>query len=105
MYSELAFLIKEASGGGYQAGALGHSILAEADSLAELKEAVRDAVRCHFEDHQDQLRRGRGRRDRETPRLAPLLGRYEYRITRQTRSHLRLTTLKNGEHYPSLPTA
>lgn len=30
--------------------ALGHSIYTEADTLDELKEAIRDAVRCHFED-------------------------------------------------------
>ena len=30
--------------------ALGHSIFTEADSLANLREAVRDAVRCHFDD-------------------------------------------------------
>jgi hypothetical protein len=32
------------------ARALGHPIFTEADSWEELVEAVRDAVRCHFED-------------------------------------------------------
>jgi hypothetical protein len=54
--SEIVFLVEEAPEGGYQARALGYSIFTEADSLAELKEAVRDAVRCHFDDDQDRPR-------------------------------------------------
>ena len=48
--SEVVFLIEEASEGGYTARALGHSIFTEADSLEQLREMVRDAVRCHFDD-------------------------------------------------------
>lgn len=47
---EVIFVVEEASEGGYIARALGVSIYTEADSLAELPEKVRDAVRCHFED-------------------------------------------------------
>ena len=54
MDSEIVFLVEESPEGGYQARALGYSIFTEADSLAELKEAVRDAVRCHFDDDQDR---------------------------------------------------
>ncbi|MEW6547235.1 MAG: type II toxin-antitoxin system HicA family toxin [Bacillota bacterium] len=42
-------------------------------------------------------------RDVSTQELARLLGRYGYRITRQTGSHLRLTTLQNGEHHVTIP--
>ncbi|MEW6547234.1 MAG: 2-oxoisovalerate dehydrogenase [Bacillota bacterium] len=56
MDSEIVFLVEEAPEGGYQARALGYSIFTEADSLAELKEAVRDAVRCHFDDDRDRPR-------------------------------------------------
>lgn len=56
MDSEIVFLVEESPEGGYQARALGYSIFTEADSLAELKEAVRDAVRCHFDDDQDRPR-------------------------------------------------
>lgn len=45
---EMIFLVEESAEGGYQARALGHSIFTEADSLDALKDAVRDAVRCHF---------------------------------------------------------
>ena len=47
---ELIFLVEEAAEGGYTARALGISVFTEADSLAELRSNVREAVRCHFED-------------------------------------------------------
>jgi len=46
---EVLFLVEDAAEGGYTARALGHSIFTEADTWAELKEAIRDAVRCHFD--------------------------------------------------------
>ena len=46
--SELIFLVEEAAEGGFTARALGQSIFTEADSIDELRVAVRDAVRCHF---------------------------------------------------------
>ncbi len=49
MDSEIIFLVEEAPEGGFTARALGHSIFAEADSWEELKRAVQDAVRVHFE--------------------------------------------------------
>ena len=48
--SELIFLVEEAAEGGYVAKALGQSIFTEAETLQELRERVRDAVRCHFDD-------------------------------------------------------
>lgn len=47
---EIIFVVEESLEGGLEAKALGHSIYSEADTLGELKEAVRDAVRCHFEE-------------------------------------------------------
>lgn len=35
--------------------------------------------------------------------LANLLGIYGYEITRQKGSHIRLTTLENGEHHVTIP--
>ncbi|MHA1208826.1 MAG: 2-oxoisovalerate dehydrogenase [Candidatus Freyarchaeota archaeon] len=49
---EIIFLVEESMEGGYEARALGYSIYTEAESLEELREAVRDAVRCHFEEEQ-----------------------------------------------------
>ena len=49
MAKEVLFLVEEAAEGGYTARALGHSVFTEADTWDELREAVRDAVRCHFD--------------------------------------------------------
>jgi len=49
---ELIFLVEDAPEGGYTARALGVSIFTEADELNSLREAVRDAVRCHFDEGQ-----------------------------------------------------
>jgi len=50
MAKEVLFLVEDADEGGYVARALGHPIFTEADSWEELKTAVRDAVRCHFDE-------------------------------------------------------
>ena len=47
--TEIVFLVEEAPEGGYTARALGASIVTEADDLVRLRDAVREAVRCHFE--------------------------------------------------------
>jgi hypothetical protein len=47
--SEIIFAVEESPEGGFEARALGHSIFTQADSLEELREMVRDAVRCHFD--------------------------------------------------------
>jgi hypothetical protein len=49
MMSEVVFVIEESPDGGYTASAVGPSIVTEADSLPELRQQVRDAVRCHFD--------------------------------------------------------
>ena len=49
MEKEIIFLVEEAPEGGYTARALGHNIFTEADSLAELKKMVQDAIQCHFD--------------------------------------------------------
>ncbi|MDQ3653401.1 MAG: 2-oxoisovalerate dehydrogenase [Acidobacteriota bacterium] len=48
--NELIFIAEEAPEGGYTARALGVSIFTEADDLDSLREQVRDAVRCHFDE-------------------------------------------------------
>ena len=42
-------------------------------------------------------------RDWGGERLAGLLRRYGYELTRQTGSHMRLTTQKGGEHHVTVP--
>ena len=52
MAKEVLFLVEDADEGGYIARALGYSIFTEADSWEELKQAIRDAVQCHFDEGQ-----------------------------------------------------
>jgi hypothetical protein len=48
--SEIIFEVTESLEGGYEARALTASIFTEAESIPELEESVRDAVRCHFDE-------------------------------------------------------
>ena len=48
--TEILFVAEEAVEGGYIARAVGSSIVTDADDIAGLRDALRDAVRCHFED-------------------------------------------------------
>ena len=50
---EIIFLVEEAPEGGYTARALGESIFTEADTISDLHEQVRDAVRAHFDEGQE----------------------------------------------------
>ncbi|MBI5949611.1 MAG: 2-oxoisovalerate dehydrogenase [Chloroflexi bacterium] len=47
---EIIFVVTEAPEGGFTAHALGEAIFTEADDLVGLRERVRDAVRCHFDE-------------------------------------------------------
>ena len=48
--SEIVFLVEEDPEGGYTARALGQSIVTQGDDMSALRDNVRDAVRCHFDD-------------------------------------------------------
>ena len=52
---ELIFIVGETESGEFTASALGFSIHTEADSMDELRTAVRDAVHCHFDDEQKRI--------------------------------------------------
>lgn len=56
---EVIFEVTEGPEGGYDARALGHSVFTQGDDWDDLKDMVRDAVLCHFD-------------DRETPRVIRL---------------------------------
>jgi hypothetical protein len=55
MPKAIIFLVEDALEGGYTAQALGRSIFTEADTWEDLKEAVQDPVRCHFEEDERSL--------------------------------------------------
>ena len=49
--TEIIFEVSEdEADGGYVAAALGHAIATQGETVEELREMVRDAVRCHFGD-------------------------------------------------------
>ena len=48
--TEIVFTVEEDPDGGFSAKAVGASIFTQGDEIDDLKENVRDAVRCHFED-------------------------------------------------------
>ncbi len=48
---EIIFLVEEADEGGYTVRAVNESIFTEADTLDELRNNVREAVECHFDDN------------------------------------------------------
>ena len=49
MANDVIFLIEEAQEDGFTEKAPGYSFFTEADTWDELREAIRDAVICHFE--------------------------------------------------------
>ena len=46
----IVFVAEKVPDGGFTARALGASIFTEADTESELREMVRDAILCHFDD-------------------------------------------------------
>ena len=48
--NEIIFMVEEAPEGGFTARALGSSIFTEADTVEQLQQNLRDAVRCHFDE-------------------------------------------------------
>ena len=48
--TEIIFEVTEAVEGGYDARALGYSIFTQGDDWDDLKDMVKDAVLCHFDE-------------------------------------------------------
>jgi len=51
--TEIVFQVEEDPEGGFTAHAVGASIFTEADTLEELRENIRDAVKCHYDNAAD----------------------------------------------------
>ena len=47
---EITFEVTDAEEGGYNARAVGYSIFTQGEDWDDLKEMIRDAVLCHFDD-------------------------------------------------------
>ena len=52
---EIIFMVEESPEGGFIAKGLGVSIFTEADTIEALKEMVKDAVKCHFDDSKKRI--------------------------------------------------
>ncbi len=52
---EIIFVVEESPEGGLIAKGLGMSIFTQAETLDALKEAVKDAVRCHYDDNKKRI--------------------------------------------------
>ena len=66
--NEIIFLVEEAPDGGLTAHAVGESIFTQAGTMPELRERVRDEVRCHFDEtSQPKLMRLHVVRDQRMP--------------------------------------
>lgn len=52
--TEMVFIVEEDIDGGLTARAVGEAIFTEADTLEDLRESIRDAVICHFENPEDR---------------------------------------------------
>ncbi len=52
---EVIFIVEESPESGFIAKGLGISIYTEAESMEELRVAVKDAVLCHFDDDKKRI--------------------------------------------------
>ena len=48
--TEIIFIVEDAPEGGLIARASGEAIFTQAETLDELRDRIRDAVRCHFDE-------------------------------------------------------
>jgi hypothetical protein len=48
--NEIIFLVESSPEGGWTARGLGESIFTEADTIEDLRDNIRDAVVCHFDE-------------------------------------------------------
>ena len=55
LMEEVIFLVEESPEGGLTAKGLGVSIYTQADTIEALREAVKDAVHCHYDDAKQRL--------------------------------------------------
>ena len=55
MMNEITFLVEEDPEGGFFARSIGESIFTQAETIAELRLFVRDAVNCHYGDRKSNV--------------------------------------------------
>jgi len=50
---EIIFIVEEDPEGGFNAQSLSFSIFTQGATIEEIKERIRDAIKCHFEKEED----------------------------------------------------
>lgn len=53
--SEIIFIVEESDEGGFEANALGESIFTDGETIEELKQNIKDAIQCHFEENAPKI--------------------------------------------------
>jgi hypothetical protein len=53
--TEIIFIVEESPEGGYEAKALGHSIFTEGETIEELRQNIKEAIHCHFENNAPKI--------------------------------------------------
>ena len=53
--TEIIFIVEESVEGGYEARALGESIFTDGETIAELKENIKEAIHCHYEENAPKI--------------------------------------------------
>ena len=53
--TEIIFIVEESPEGGYEAKARGYSIFTEGEPIDELKNNIREAIHCHFENNAPKM--------------------------------------------------
>jgi predicted RNase H-like HicB family nuclease len=53
--TEIIFLVEDALEGGFTAKALGEPIFTEAETIEELKENIKEAINCHFDNNKPSV--------------------------------------------------
>lgn len=53
--TEIIFVVKESVEGGFEAKALSESIFTEGETMEELKQNIREAIQCHFEENPPKM--------------------------------------------------
>lgn len=51
--NEIIFIVEKDIEGGFIARALGQGIFTEGEDLSDLKNKIRDAIKCHFDNEKD----------------------------------------------------
>lgn len=53
--TEIIFIVEESAEGGFEAKALGESIFTEGETIEELKQNIKEALQCHFDENRPKI--------------------------------------------------